>query len=70
MLPLHDRPAQLCDGVSRRELLRVGGLSVVGLTLPALLRAAEQRRHVTTIRRYKIYREPFGRRRTWKRDTS
>jgi len=28
-----------CDGVTRRELLRVGGLSVAGLTLPGLLRA-------------------------------
>jgi hypothetical protein len=28
-----------CDGVTRRELLRVGGIGVAGLTLPALLKA-------------------------------
>jgi hypothetical protein len=39
MLALHDRPSRLCDGVSRRELLRVGGLSALGLSLPALLQA-------------------------------
>lgn len=31
-------PGALCDRISRRQLLEVGGLSVVGLTLPALLR--------------------------------
>jgi hypothetical protein len=41
MLSLHDRPSVLCDGVSRRELLRVGGLSLLGLGLPQLLRASE-----------------------------
>jgi hypothetical protein len=39
MFALHDRPARLCDGIHRRELLRVGGLSVLGLSLPALLQA-------------------------------
>ncbi len=39
MFSLDDRPAVLCDGVSRREWLRVGGLSLLGLSLPALLRA-------------------------------
>jgi hypothetical protein len=39
MFSLYDRPARLCDGVSRRELLRVGGLSALGLSLPALLQA-------------------------------
>jgi hypothetical protein len=39
MFSLHDRPARLCDGIHRRELLRVGGLSVLGLSLPALLEA-------------------------------
>jgi len=28
----------LCDGISRRELLRVGGIGLGGLTLPSLLR--------------------------------
>src|SRR5438876_1197833 len=39
MFALHDDPARLCDGISRRELLRVGGLSVLGLSLPRLLQA-------------------------------
>src|SRR5438128_955886 len=39
MFALHDHPARLCDGISRRELLRVGGLSVLGLSLPGLLQA-------------------------------
>jgi hypothetical protein len=38
MLHLCNAGARLCDGVSRREFLRVGGLSLGGLTLPALLR--------------------------------
>ncbi len=43
MFSLHDRPARLCDGISRREWLRVGGLSALGLSLPTLLAAAENR---------------------------
>src|SRR6185369_10722978 len=39
MFSLQDRPARLCDGISRRELLRVGGLSALGLSLPTLLHA-------------------------------
>src|SRR5205823_2706575 len=42
MLSLRDRATALCDGISRREWLRVGGLSVLGLSLPQLLRAAER----------------------------
>ena len=44
MLSLRDIGPRLYDGVSRRELLRAGGLSALGLTLPRLLRAAEARR--------------------------
>ncbi len=34
--------ARLCDGINRRELLRVGGLSLFGgMTLPRLLRAGD-----------------------------
>ena len=43
MFSLHDRPARLCDGISRREWLRVGGLSTLGLSLPTLLAASENR---------------------------
>lgn len=39
MFSIHDRPYRLCDGISRRELLRVGGLSSLGLSLPMLLAA-------------------------------
>src|SRR6478736_3838540 len=41
MLSLHRRPSRLCDGVSRREWLRVGGLGALGLSLPALLHARD-----------------------------
>lgn len=33
---------RLCDGITRREMLRIGGLSTLGLSLPALLKAQEQ----------------------------
>src|SRR4051795_10409613 len=42
MFSLHDAPARLCDGIDRRELLRVGGLGLLGLSLPALLEAQAQ----------------------------
>jgi len=35
---------QLCDGWTRREILRVGGLSALGLSLPELLQARAQAR--------------------------
>ena len=41
MFALHTSPSRLCDGVSRRELLRIGGLSMLGLSLPRLLAARE-----------------------------
>lgn len=37
MFSLLDRPTRLCDGISRRELLRVGGLHLAGLSLASLL---------------------------------
>jgi Protein of unknown function (DUF1501) len=39
MFAIHDTSYRLCDGLTRREWLRIGGLSVLGLTLPGLLRA-------------------------------
>jgi hypothetical protein len=41
MLSRFGRPARrgYCDGVSRRDFLRVGGLALGGLSLPGLLRA-------------------------------
>src|SRR5262245_28339133 len=42
MLPLCGSGARLCDGFTRREFLRVGGLALAGLTLPGLLRGRAQ----------------------------
>jgi hypothetical protein len=39
MLTVSGDPTPLCDGYSRRELLRVGAVGLAGLTLPALLRS-------------------------------
>ena len=41
MLSILGRGTTLCDGINRRELLRAGGLSLFGLNLPRLLRAAD-----------------------------
>lgn len=41
MLALRQQTVRLCDSITRREWLRVGGLSSVGLMLPDLLRARE-----------------------------
>jgi len=38
MLQLEGRSRQTCDGVSRRDFLRIGSLGIGGLSLPALLR--------------------------------
>ena len=38
MLSFRDRSFRLCDGLSRREVLRVGGLAALGLSLPTLVR--------------------------------
>ncbi len=42
MLSIPGRPGRNCDGWSRRELLRVGGLSLLGVSLPDLLRMEAQ----------------------------
>jgi len=39
MLTILGRKQTLCDGIARRSFLRVGGLALGGLALPALLRA-------------------------------
>ena len=39
MLSFHGPSPRLCDGFTCREVLRVGGLSALGLSLPGLLRA-------------------------------
>ena len=38
MLSLLGQGTKLCDGITRRELLRVGGLAFGGLTLADVLR--------------------------------
>jgi hypothetical protein len=44
MLSILGGCSTLCDGVSRREILRAGGLSLFGLALPDVLRASAQSR--------------------------
>ncbi|MBI3468054.1 MAG: DUF1501 domain-containing protein [Planctomycetes bacterium] len=41
MLTIQDRPARLCDGMTRRDWLRVGGLGAFGLSLPSLLQTRQ-----------------------------
>jgi hypothetical protein len=43
MFSLEDRPYTLCDRLTRRELMRIGGLNMLGLSLPALLKAQAAR---------------------------
>ncbi|MGV2339279.1 MAG UNVERIFIED_CONTAM: hypothetical protein LVR18_36470 [Planctomycetaceae bacterium] len=42
MLTFNGPVRTLCNGVSRRDVLRLGTLSVGGLSLPQLLRAEQQ----------------------------
>lgn len=37
MLRILQTPTRLCDGITRREAMRIGGLSALGLSLPQLL---------------------------------
>ncbi|MDA1017267.1 MAG: DUF1501 domain-containing protein [Planctomycetota bacterium] len=41
MLTLTGQRLRLCDGVSRRSFLRIGGLAMGGMSLPQILRAQE-----------------------------
>src|SRR5213080_1699786 len=42
MLTIYDRSGTtLCDGLTRREWLRIGGLGLAGLSLPSLLQARQ-----------------------------
>ena len=45
MLELGSSNSRTCAGLSRRELLRVGGLSALGLSLPGLLEAESRAAH-------------------------
>ena len=44
MISFLDRSRRLCDGEARRELLTVGGLSLLGLGLPEILRRQQTAR--------------------------
>src|SRR5882762_6226223 len=41
MFTIRGGGARLCDGLTRREMLHVGGLGALGLSLPSLLEARE-----------------------------
>lgn len=43
MLKINESEYRLCDGVSRREAMRVGGLGAVGLSLPQLIQSQAAR---------------------------
>ena len=47
MFALHSPGVRLCDGLTRREWLRVGGLSAFGLSLPGLLAVRRASRAAT-----------------------
>ncbi len=50
MLTIFGQRRRVCDGVSRRDFLRIGGLAMGGLTLPNLLRAeSKASRHKSVI---------------------
>lgn len=49
MFSFLDSPVRLCNGFARRELLRIGGLSALGLSLSNLLQAGESSRVITSV---------------------
>jgi hypothetical protein len=53
MLSLHDQPLPPWEGPNRREWLRVGGLSLVGLSLPQFMQANPARNGADTFGRAK-----------------
>ena len=42
MLRLNGEPVHLCDGLSRRSFMQIGGLAMGGLALPEILQAQQQ----------------------------
>ncbi len=54
MIDVYGPPSHLCDGVRRRQFLKIGSLGCLGLTLPGLMRAeaaapASERRQTSCI---------------------
>ena len=41
MLSIHGQKTRLCDGLTRRDILKIGALGMGGLSLPGLLRAEQ-----------------------------
>src|SRR4051812_8231242 len=50
MLSFFGKHNRLCDGISRREILRVGGLGAFGLSLPFLTQQRQARADTAPIR--------------------
>ena len=48
MLTIYGQKKRFCDGVSRRDFLKIGGLAMGGLTLTDLLRAEAQAEALAT----------------------
>jgi hypothetical protein len=48
MLTIRSASARLCDGLTRRDVLHAGGLGLLGLSLPELLRERTARAAETT----------------------
>ena len=56
MFSILDRSLRLCDGVNRREMMRVGGLGAFGLSMPSL-----QAAHAATSEQPSLGADGFGR---------
>lgn len=61
MFAINGRPGRLCDGVTRREILEVGGASLLGLSLAGALQARAASPEVATPPSSPGARSSFGR---------
>lgn len=60
MLRLLSSPRRLCDGLTRRELLEVGGTGLLGLSLPNILQAEAARATASTDTAARAMPDGFG----------